>query len=215
METYFIKTPQIVKSIFKNWVWDIPSVEKTIYLTFDDGPTPKITDWTLEVLEEYQAKATFFCVGKNIFEFPDIYQKIVEKGHAIGNHTQNHVNGWKTKISPYLDELANCKKQIKRLSPVNRADVSLFRPPYGKLSLTQARKIRMKGYKIIMWDVLSADFDNAITKEKCLENVLKNSKSGSIVVFHDSLKASENLQYALPKVLGFFRDKGYKFKKLS
>ena len=215
MKPYFIKTPQIVKSIFKNWIWDVSSVENTIYLTFDDGPTPKITDWTLEVLEEYQAQATFFCIGKNMVENPDIYQKIVAKGHAVGNHTQNHVNGWKTKTTAYLDELTICENHIDKQSPVNMVHVKLFRPPYGKLSLIQARKIRMKGYKIIMWDVLSADFDKAITREKCLQNVLKNSGNGSIIVFHDSLKASGKLQFVLPKVLGFFKDKGYKFKKLS
>ena len=215
MKPYFIKTPKIIKSIFKNWVWDISSVENIIYLTFDDGPTPKITDWTLEVLEEYQAEATFFCIGKNIVEFPDIYQRIIERGHSVGNHTQTHVNGWKTKTTHYLDELTNCANQIRKRSPENMTDVKLFRPPYGKLLLSQGRRIRKNGYKIIMWDVLSADFDKVVTKDKCLQNVLKNSHNGSIIVFHDSLKASEKLQYVLPKVLEYFKDKGYTFKKLS
>ncbi len=215
MKPYFVKTPNFIKSIFQNWIWTNPSDEKVIYLTFDDGPTLEITNWTLNVLRKYQAQATFFCIGKNIVEHPEIYHEIIESGHAIGNHTYNHLNGWKTNTTPYLENVVKCQNLIENYSLLGSNNTKLFRPPYGKISLTQARKIRMKGYKIIMWDVLSADFDKATSREKCLQNVLKNSGNGSIIVFHDSFKAYENLQYSLPKVLDFFNAKGYKFKKLN
>jgi peptidoglycan/xylan/chitin deacetylase (PgdA/CDA1 family) len=215
MKPYFIKSTPFIKSIFKNWVWDLPAFENTMYLTFDDGPTPDITDWTLDMLERYRAKATFFCIGKNIVEHPEIYSKIIQKGHAIGNHTQNHLNGWKTKTTAYLKEVAICKNHMIEQGLTHIKDVNLFRPPYGKISLTQAKGIREQGYKIIMWDVLSADFDRTISKEQCLQNVLQNAGQGSIVVFHDSLKASEKLQYVLPKVLEYFKEKGFSFEKLD
>ena len=208
MKSYFIKTPSLAKFILRNWVWSMPSNEKIIYLTFDDGPTPEITNWTLNLLQEYNAKATFFCLGKNIVEYPAIYQKIIEHKHVIGNHTNNHLNGFKTETSTYLKNID--------FSNYNFSETSkLFRPPYGKLKFSQSKKIRKKGYKIIMWDVLSADFDPNISSQQCLENVISNTQNGSIVVFHDSVKAQEKLQFVLPKILGYYSEKGYRFKAIN
>lgn len=214
MKFYWIKTNQLIKIIFKNYVWDIPNNENKIYLTFDDGPTPEVTEWTLSQLKKYNAKATFFCIGNNIEKHPDIFNKIIEDGHSIGNHTFNHLNGWKTKTEKYVDNVNLCNNQIQKSTnhPINS---TIFRPPYGKIKSKQAKKIKQLGYKIIQWDVLSADFDNTISVEDCLENVLSNIKKGSIVVFHDSLKARKNLEYLLPKTLDFLVREGYNFGTIT
>ncbi len=205
MKFYWVKTNAIIKKIFSNYVWGLPNHEKKIYLTFDDGPTPKITEWTLLQLKKHHAKATFFCIGKNIENHPEIFQKVVADGHAIGNHTFNHLNGWKTKTDDYLKNIELCETSLKPLNP------KIFRPPYGKINFFQALKLKKQGYKIIMWDVLSADFDREISPEKCLKNVISNVESGSIIVFHDSQKAFKNLEYALPKTLNFLQENGYSF----
>ncbi|SNR54901.1 Peptidoglycan/xylan/chitin deacetylase, PgdA/CDA1 family [Lutibacter agarilyticus] len=208
MKKYIIKTPSLVKLFFNNWVWSFSSKEKTLYLTFDDGPTPEITNWTLNTLKEHNAKATFFCIGKNIAKYPEIYEKIKAQNHTVGNHTNNHLNGYKTTATTYLENID--------LSEENSGEkLNLFRPPYGKLKLSQAEQIRKKGYKIVMWDVLSADFDTKITSEECLANVIKNVKNGSIIVFHDSVKASEKLKFVLPKILEFYKAKGYTFNAIN
>lgn len=208
MKAYWVKTHYLIKKVFSNYVWDIPNNEKKIYLTFDDGPTPEITNWVLDQLDQYNAKATFFCIGKNITAHPEIFNKIIEKGHAIGNHTHNHLNGWKTSIEEYIENSNQCSVVSNQIAEHKTADCilnsehcKLFRPPYGKIKAVQAKKLRQKDYKIIMWDVLSADFDQNITKEECLNNVISNTQSGSIIVFHDSVKAFKNLEYALPKTL--------------
>jgi peptidoglycan/xylan/chitin deacetylase (PgdA/CDA1 family) len=205
MNFYWIKTNSLIKRIFSNYIWDIPNVDNKIYLTFDDGPTPEITEWVLEILKEHQIKATFFCIGKNIQKHPAIFNKVIDDGHAIGNHTFNHLNGWKTPFGNYLENIDLCKSEIKNQQP------PLFRPPYGKIKTTQSKKLRQLGYKIIMWDVLSADFDQSISPEKCLENVIKNIKPGSIIVFHDSIKAFKNLEYTLPKSIAILKQKGFEF----
>lgn len=216
-----VATPKLAKVLFPDLVWDLPSNEKVIYLTFDDGPTPEITNWTLDVLNEFNAKATFFCVGKNIEEHPTITQRILSEGHTIGNHTHNHVKGWKTKTVNYLQDIeqaqqviANFKNQIRNSKIVNQESsiANLFRPPYGQLKPKQAKQIIQLGYKIIMWKVLAIDWDHSVSNQKCLENVIKNTSSGDIIVFHDSLKAAHNMQYALPKVLEYFKKRGFKFK---
>jgi peptidoglycan-N-acetylglucosamine deacetylase len=217
MKFYWIKTSRFIKSIFSNYIWDIPNNDNKIYLTFDDGPTPEITKWVLQELEKYHAKATFFCIGNNIEKFPDIFSKILNEGHSIGNHTFNHLNGWETSTEEYLKNSIQCSvisNQAQNCKP-NTEHYKLFRPPYGKIKASQAKKLRQLGYKIIMWDVLSADFDTLISKEKCLENVLKNAKSGSIIVFHDSLKAFPNLEYTLPKTLKILKEKGFIFETLN
>lgn len=210
---YFVKTPQLLKRLFSNMIWDIPSSEKVIYLTFDDGPTNKVTEWVLSELDKYNAKATFFCIGKNIQNNQDLFQKILRKKHAVGNHTYNHLNNWKVSKKTYLEDTKKCQKTLNDLTLEKKT--KLFRPPYGKISLQIAKKLSEKEHKIIMWDVLSGDFDQSITKEKCTENVLKNTTSGSIVVFHDSVKASDNLYYCLPKTLAHFTKLGYVFKSID
>ena len=220
MKSYFIKTPTLLKIIFNKWVWSFSTKEKTIYLTFDDGPTPEITEWTLNQLKNHNAKATFFCIGKNIEKYPEIFQKIIEEKHAVGNHTHNHLNGWETNFQSYFTNFEQTDQTISNNWHSNSQKNStqtakLFRPPYGKISLKQSKKIRKEGYKIIMWDVLSADFDTTISNKKCLKNVIENLKEGSIVVFHDSEKASKKLRYVLPKILEYYSDNGYNFKSID
>ncbi len=208
---YVVKTPNFVKKIFSSLTWHITTEEKNIYLTFDDGPTPEITNWVLNELEKYNAKATFFCIGKNITNHTNIFKTILEKGHRIGNHTNNHLNCWEKNTNTYIKNLEQAQKVINLNTDVQE---KIFRPPYGKLTNKIRKKILKKGYKIIMWDVLSGDFDSKISNEKCLKNVLKNTENGSIIVFHDSIKASEKLKYVLPKTLKHFSEKGFTFKSI-
>jgi len=237
MEPYFTKTPKIIQNVFSDFTWRITKSEnqqKEIYLTFDDGPIPEITDWVLKILEEFDVKATFFCVGDNIKKYPKVLQNILNKNHSVGNHTFNHLNGWKTNKVRYIDNV-NQSEEIFRSTVENRnvekrrkkkeersypstknqkQTTKLFRPPYGKIRPSQRKALQKKGYQIIMWDVLSGDFDPGLSKEKCLQNVVESVENGSIVVFHDSIKAFEKLQYALPKTLTFLIDNGYEFKTL-
>lgn len=192
----------MVKWLFPKYIWNLPTHEKIVYLTFDDGPMPEITPWVLDQLDAYQVKATFFCIGDNIRKHPEIYKEVMRRGHAIGNHTFNHLNGWKTATSTYIENTIKWEDYAATQS-------FLFRPPYGKIKRSQAQKLMQKGYKIIMWDVLSADFDASVAPEKCLSNVVNHLESGSIVVFHDSLKAFKNIQYALPKTLQFLKENGF------
>jgi peptidoglycan/xylan/chitin deacetylase (PgdA/CDA1 family) len=207
-----VKTPLVAKKMFPNYVWDIKTNTKELYLTFDDGPTPEITNWTLNTLKQYNAKATFFCIGANIEKYPDIFQKVISEGHTIGNHTQHHVKGWTTKTKTYITEVLDAEKQIQTFQS-KRSNV--FRPPYGQIKSKQGKELMALDYKIIMWDVLSFDWQKEISEETCLNNVLSKSKEGSIIVFHDSIKASKNMMYALPKVLESFSKEGYKFKALN
>ncbi|MCX6208031.1 MAG: polysaccharide deacetylase family protein [Bacteroidetes bacterium] len=203
---YLVKTPWLLKKLYPSLIWsEKVQDEKTIYLTFDDGPHPIATPFVLNTLQQYNAKATFFCIGKNVDEQPAIYHNIIHQDHAIGNHTYNHLNGYKTKDEEYIDNI------IQAATVINS---TLFRPPYGRITRFQARLVQEMNYSIIMWDVLSGDFDIHLSKEKCLENVLLNTKDGSIVVFHDSEKAFERLEYALPKMLEHFTQLGYSFKAL-
>jgi len=217
MSFYWIKTNRLIKKIFSNYIWDIPNDENKIYLTFDDGPTPEITEWILDELQKHDAKATFFCIGNNIEKYPDLFTKIIKEGHSIGNHTFNHLNGWKTSTKKYLEDSNQWSAISDQLQNyyLNTEHCKLFRPPYGKIKPSQSKELRQLGYKIIMWDVLSADFDTSISKEKCLENVLKNVKPGSIIVFHDSVKAFPNLKYTLLKALKYWKEKGFIFEKID
>lgn len=203
MKLYSPKTPSVFPKFFKKYRWHFHSEQKKIYLTFDDGPIPEVTEFVLDQLKIHNAKATFFCIGKNVLENPEVYTRIQKEGHSIGNHTHNHLKGWKYKTSTYIDNVEEAAKII---------DSNLFRPPYGRIKKKQSKALIGKGYEIVMWDVLSGDFDTDITKEKCLENVLMNTQKGSIVVFHDSLKAKEKLEYTLPRVLTYFTNEGYSFE---
>jgi peptidoglycan-N-acetylglucosamine deacetylase len=203
---YFVKTPWWLKKIYPECVWQMPGQYKKIYLTFDDGPHPVATPFVLEQLQQYNAKGTFFCIGKNIEEYPFLYEEVVENGHSTGNHTYNHLNGWKTDDAVYIDNIVQAKKRI---------DSRLFRPPYGRATKFQLRLLQQQGMVPVMWTVLSGDFDASLSKEKCLRNVVKNTGDGSIVIFHDSAKAFERLQYVLPRVLEHFSGKGFQFEKIT
>jgi len=212
MKLSWIKTNRLIKKIFSNYIWDLPNIDNKIYLTFDDGPTPEITTWTLNQLHKYNAKATFFCIGDNIRKYPEIFKQVLENNHTIGNHTFNHLNGWKTSNKEYIENVKLCQSTIYNLQSTI---YYLFRPPYGKIKPSQSKKLRKQGYKIIMWDVLSEDYDASISKEKCLENVVTNMQSGSIIVFHDSVKAFPHLEYVLPKVLEIGSKKGFVFEAIE
>jgi peptidoglycan-N-acetylglucosamine deacetylase len=207
---YFVKTPWWLKKIYPSYTWNVKTDEKVIYLTFDDGPHERATTFVLDELKKYNAKASFFCIGKNVVAHPELYNRILEEGHITGNHTHHHLNGWKTPDAVYLKDIAEAKKYIQS---------SLFRPPYGKIKRFQAKHIRAAmndaSAKVIMWDVLSGDFDHDITKEQCLQNVALNVTKGSIVVFHDSAKAFPLLRHCLPDTLQFFSKKGFRFETLK
>lgn len=212
MRPYLVKTPRLVQRFFHNYSWRIKTTKKEIYLTFDDGPVPDFTPWVLETLESYAAKATFFCVGENIKKYPHIYQQIKDGGHSIGNHTFNHLQGWKTPTNKYIKNILKAESYLGDEGV--KKTKKLFRPPHGRIRPVQAKILRKKGYKIIMWDVLSGDFDQSLSKEQCLEHTLKHIKNGSIVVFHDSDKSFKNLDFVLPKVLEHFTQEGYHFRAL-
>lgn len=186
----------------------MPEGDKVLYLTFDDGPHPSITTEVLDTLKIYNAKGTFFCVGANVKKYPEVYSRIIEEGHSVGNHTMHHLNGSKVNDRLYLEDIREAKKYI---------DSNLFRPPYGRLSSFLAKQLAGPAYnfKIVMWSVLSADFDPEVSKEDCLNNVILNATDGSIIVFHDSKKATDKILFALPEVLAYFTKKGFTFKSLQ
>lgn len=214
----WVKTNRFFKLLFPKYVWDIPNHENKVFLTFDDGPTPEITEWVLDQLQQYDAKATFFCIGNNIEKNPEIFQKIIDENHAVGNHTFNHLKGWETDTNEYVENTRKCSLFMREKGKVvsDKGDTfELFRPPYGKIKTSQSIALRRLGYKIIMWDVLSRDFNNSIKPEKCLKNVLKNVETGSVIVFHDSIKAAQNLKYVLPKTLAFLKENGFECAKID
>ncbi len=202
---YAVKTPWWLKKLYRRCIWHLPTGgEKVLYLSFDDGPHPSITPFVLDQLAQYGAKASFFCIGKNVEAHGDMYRRILAEGHQVGNHTYHHLNGWKTPNPTYLADVAAAAEHI---------DSPLFRPPYGRIRFSQIKQLQ--AHRIIMWSVLSGDFDTAISPEKCLRNVTRNASSGDIVVFHDSEKAFERLRVALPGVLQYFSEKGFVFKAIT
>ncbi|GLB50986.1 polysaccharide deacetylase [Neptunitalea chrysea] len=209
-----VKTPKIIKLLFQKLVWNIPANKKVVYLTFDDGPTKEITEWVLKQLEQYHAKATFFCIGKNITEEPEIFNKIIHAGHAIGNHTYNHLNAWKTNQKNYMNNVLQTEEVIKEYYPEFTENRKLFRPPYGKFTPSLIKRLRKECYTIIAWDIISEDYDTTLTTEKVYNNVVNHVEPGSIIVFHDSKKAFKNLHNVLPKVLEHLSNKGYTFKAI-
>lgn len=213
MDLIPIRTPKLIKGIFPNYIWNMPQDQKTIYLTFDDGPTPEITQWTLDLLKSYEAKATFFCIGNNIVKHPKLFRNILKEGHAVGNHTYSHPKGWHTKSNAYIKEVINTQEIIKSQSvhPLPK----LFRPPYGQITSQQAKPLLSLGYKIIMWDILAFDWKAGLSKEQCANNVTSKTRSGSIVVFHDSVKAAPRMKFALTRTLEHFSQQGYTFKGIK
>lgn len=204
---FFYKTPALIAKLFPDVHWQVETSNKEIYLTFDDGPIPEVTPWVLDQLNDFGAKATFFMVGDNIIKHKEIYDKVKGQGHGIGNHTFNHLNGWHTSTKEYLENVSKSEDLVET------KDAKMFRPPYGKLKRAQYRALKQE-YKIIMWDVLSGDFSKKLKREACLDKSIKNTSSGSIIVFHDSKKTIDKLKYILPRYLEHFSELGYTFKSL-
>lgn len=200
-------SPFWLKAFFPGFIWHIPTQEKAIYLTFDDGPIPDITEQVLETLARFDAKATFFSIGNNVLKHPDIYAMVQQGGHSIGNHTFNHMNGWKTDDAVYLENIQQCSQQLN-------LDTKLFRPPYGRIRKSQS-KVVLRDKQIIMWDVLSGDFSAEISPEVCLKKSIQHTRPGSIVLFHDSIKAAKNMLHTLPRYLEHFSEKGYRFEAMQ
>ena len=204
---YLVKTPWLLKAIYPALVWHKSRDTRRIYLTFDDGPIPIVTPFVLNILKQYNARATFFCIGDNVNKHPDIYKQLIADGHRIGNHTYNHLKGWVTADKTYVDNFLKCDELVSS---------SLFRPPYGRIKKSQAKLLKDINPKleIIMWDVLSGDFDQHLDPAKCLKNILKHTENGSIVVFHDSLKDFPRLEYTLPRAMAKWSKMGYTFEVL-
>ncbi|MCS6916665.1 MAG: polysaccharide deacetylase family protein [Chitinophagales bacterium] len=201
---YWVKTPVLLRRLCSGYWWQMPTASRELFLTFDDGPTPFLTEEVLQTLQAFQAQATFFLVGNNAERYPDLVKKIREGHHSIGNHTYHHLNGWTTPASAYLSDIHRCSELVPAV---------LFRPPYGLITRRQAREASRR-YQIVMWDVLSGDFDHHLPREKCLHNVMDYAAPGSIIVFHDSIKAADRMLYALPRVLDYFASRRYRFSAL-
>lgn len=206
-EFYFVRTPWWLKKLYPDYVWHIKEGEKKLYLSFDDGPHPVITPFVLDCLAQYNAKATFFCIGKNVQKYPEVYKRIIDSGHATGNHTQHHLNGWRSGDEEYIRSIREASTLI---------DTNLFRPPYGRIRKSQARLLKQlnPGVKIIMWNILSGDWDENLKPEICLKRLLRKTRTGDIIVFHDTDKAFARLEFCLPKLLRHFSKQGYQFDKI-
>jgi len=203
---FYLKTTKLIRFLYPNYlIWEIPNDDNALFLTFDDGPTPGVTEKVLDLLKMYDAKATFFCLGKQVIAHPEIYQRIIDEGHAVGNHSIQHIKRHYYNSKSFLEEIRDASKLV---------DSKLFRPPYGQIKPNQVRLLKDQ-FKIIMWSVLSGDFDSNLTKEECLTTVLRHSKSGSVIVFHDSLKAEERMLYTLSSALEIFTKKGFQFRKID
>jgi peptidoglycan/xylan/chitin deacetylase (PgdA/CDA1 family) len=219
------RVPFFLPWLYPNLVWRIPTSEKELFLTFDDGPVPGVTDFVLQTLKKYSCKATFFCIGENVQKHPAVFKKVVEDGHTIGNHTFNHVKGWSTSLSKYIDNIKQCdnilhnskfeiqdSEFIAKDSGFSTQGSRLFRPPYGRITRKQIKAL--SNYKIILWDVLTIDYNKNVSPESCLRNSIGATRPGSIIVFHDSLKAERNMMYALPRYIEYFHEQGFVFKAL-
>jgi peptidoglycan/xylan/chitin deacetylase (PgdA/CDA1 family) len=202
---YLVKTPPIIKTLFPDFIWHVETDEPRVFLTFDDGPIPGLTPWILDELSNYNFKATFFCVGENAARYPELVDQVLSEGHLLGNHTHNHLNGWLTDRDTYLANVEACDQVIS---------TTLFRPPYGKIRRSQFHAIRSEK-SVIMWDVLSGDFDPSISNEKCLSNVIDHYSPGSIIVFHDNLKSEKKLRYVLPRFLDHLAENSFVSENLE
>ena len=210
MRKYPVKTPALLMKSFPNFIWKRDGSEKKIFITIDDGPTAELNSRILEILESRSAKATFFCVGDNLLKYPEEAQKIIDRRHTVANHTHNHLNGWTKGVKEYTQNVEQCESHLTALG----VDSKYFRPPYGRIKVRQSKTLMQLGYKIVMWDVLSGDFDKATSKEKCLEQSIKNTEPGSIIVFHDNLKCEDKIEYVLSSYIDHFKAEGFSFEAL-
>lgn len=210
MKPYLFKTPEIIRRMYPDMQWQAKTEHKEVFLTFDDGPTPEITSYVLNLLDQFNAKATFFCIGKNIKEHPDIFQSILDRGHSAGNHTYNHLNLSKCHPHDYLREIDETERLIEQ-SGGRKQNYSarLFRPPYGRINKNTARQLKARNYEVVMWSLLSADFDQELNTQKSLKMLKRHTRPGSIIVFHDSVKAYKNLKIILPEYLKFLKREGW------
>lgn len=202
---YFVKSPFFLRWLYPKSIWHLPREKKKVYLTFDDGPIPEITPFILDILKKYQVKATFFCVGENIKKNPELFQRILLEGHQVGNHTYNHLKGWDTSDSVYLDNVAQCQLYTQ---------TDLFRPPYAKAKKSQLKTL-YKDYRVIMWDIMSGDFDQKLSPHQCLQNILPHIKNGSVIIFHDNIKSIPRVKYALPKTIEFLLAHHYQIERIE
>ena len=214
----WVKTPRSIRALMPDVLWQMPTKDKVLYLTFDDGPVPEATSFVLAQLEKYNAKATFFCIGDNVRKHPDIFQQVVNAGHTVANHTMHHISGWELSEEAYLEEVKLCQEILSQSLAAmanggTKKSTKLFRPPYGKLKPSQYRKLK-NSYQIVLWDVLSYDFDLNLSGEIVADSVIQNVEQGSIVVLHDSVKAFPRLQVALPKILQYYAERGWKFTSI-
>ncbi|WGK65592.1 polysaccharide deacetylase family protein [Croceiramulus getboli] len=219
-----VRVPLWIQWLYPRYIWHLPAKEKVVYLTFDDGPIPEVTPWVLDLLDTYDAQATFFCIGENVLKHPELFQSLEERGHAVGNHTQHHLHGWKSTVQEYVKDVQDADrafaKALQQGAPntpqENNSEGSyrLFRPPYGKIKRKQARALENLGYRIIMYEVIAKDWDARLNGYQCTANVLKHVRPGSLVVFHDSIKAQKNLRDCLPQILSAMQKQGYRFKRI-
>lgn len=216
------KYPLILKMLYPGRISKVKH-SNAIYLTFDDGPIPEVTPWVLDLLAKYDAKATFFCIGENVKKHPEIFKKIQEEGHCIGNHTYNHFNGWKTPTSTYVENTLMAEETMNdhtlnydsEVIQQDEVAFSFFRPPYGKIKNSQAKALKNQGYRIVIWDVISGDYNPGFSAESCFKNVIDNTVPGSTIVLHDSIKAMKNLKIILPQILEYYKGKGLEFRSLK
>ncbi len=206
MSLFLHKSNRLLRTVYPEFCWRVDADAPIVYLTFDDGPIPDVTEFVLETLDRYAAQATFFCIGDNVRKHRDVFYQVIEAGHLIGNHTFNHLNGWKSDDDDYLANIEQCSQQMG-------IETSLFRPPYGRITRRQAAQV-LTTHQIIMWDVLTGDFDRTLPPETVLRKTIQYTEPGSIVVFHDSLKAFPSMRYALPRMLRHFAERGYEFRAL-
>ncbi|HRE68723.1 MAG TPA: polysaccharide deacetylase family protein [Cyclobacteriaceae bacterium] len=214
------RTPFFLPLLYPQLIWRMPGSEKKVYVTFDDGPVPGPTEFVLNTLNEFKATATFFCIGDNVRKHPYVFSKIVQAGHAVGNHTFHHLKGWNTPLDTYLDDVVQCETELEthlssklQITDHQSPITNLFRPPYGRITHSQINELKTK-YKIIMWDVLTQDYRHSLAPDKCIRGTIKATRPGSIVVFHDSYKAEKNLMFALPRYLEYLTEEGYTFGRL-
>ena len=209
------RTPFFLPLLYPSLQWRVPNVSNSLYLTFDDGPVEGPTEFVLNTLSEFSIKATFFCIGDNVQRYPHVFRKILDAGHHVGNHTFHHLNGWKASVKNYLHDVSLCENELNKFKDgkVDQQLMPIFRPPYGRVSRKQIRALQHY-FNIIMWDVLSVDYNKRLSEEKCLRNTLRATRPGSIIVFHDSYKAEKNLVYVLPRFISQCLELGYTFNPI-